>query len=436
MGPQETGRHIASEGEPHAHSEYMFLKKDTLLSPEAELWLKTHTVGHLSPLWLAKPRRHRRYGGAEDVVLNIVNGLADFGVKKQELCGNELDKELEELPNTHVIYPEAEVFRGRNLYRMLQENPIEAKEYERYYVISSYLELLKRKDELGVVHDHTSYGLAQAYRISPHVPVVRTEHGPVMQPYLPAINEAILEILKDTPNVWFIAISQTQYEQRPDLPWIAVVHNGIDLRDFEFAAAKKGHPEYGQYLLYLGRISPEKGVHEAIKIANDLDMSLIIAGEVEKNDRAGDYFAKVVAPDVKGKIHYDFPNGANTEERKELMRDASAFLMPISWHEPFGMVMVEAMASGTPVVGYNIGSVPELVVQGKTGYIVEDSYEAVSAVQEILAGKYDPFECRRVVEYYYSRHVMVRNYAEVYLEASRRFTGESQDTEVMVFSRS
>jgi glycosyltransferase involved in cell wall biosynthesis len=433
----ESRPNLNFEQTQHETPEYMFLNPDTLLSPETKHWLATHTVGHVSPLWLAKSRELRRYGGAEDVVLNIINGLDDYAVKGQFMCGNADDKVLEErLANFTVHYPDVEAFHNLDLYSMLQNDPYQAVLHERFYVADSYIALEERKEALGVVHDHTSYGLDQAVRITPYAPVVRTEHGPMIRPYLSGINEAHLHRLKDkTPNQWFIAISQDQYESRPDLPWIAIVHNGVDMRDFDFAEEKQGHPEYGQYLLFLGRISPEKGAHEAIAIAEELEIPLIIAGHVEQTKSSLEYFETEIEPNLGSNIHYDFPQGANQEERRVLMRDASAFLMPISWHEPFGMTMVEALASGTPVVVNNIGSGPEVVEHGVTGYVADSLEDAFIGTEAMLNGQYDPFACRRSAEFNFSRHVMAAKYAQVYAEAAKRFNGESQETGIMVFPK-
>ena len=165
---------------------------------------------------------------------------------------------------------------------------------------------------------------------------------------------------------------------------------------------KKGHPEYGQYLLYLGRISREKGAHEAIAIANRLEMPLIIAGHKELTEASLAYFDSEIEPNLGGNIHYDFPEGAESGRTKNIDAGRELFSDADRWPEPFGMTMVLAMASGTPVVVNNIGSGPEVVEHGVTGYVANSLEDAIFGTKAVLNGQYDPYACRRSAELNFS----------------------------------
>jgi len=401
---------------------YLYLNPETLLSQEEKDWLAQASIAHLSPLWLEKPRDTRLYGGAEDVVMNTLNGLAQFNIKDQELFGNPKDKILEErLPNFHVHYPPYVEYRTSDLYDTLQLDSSKARDLERQYVFFSYQEIFRRKHWLTVVHDHTNYGKDLAYWVSQYIPIVRTEHGPLVPPDNSPVDAAHLELFKEAKNLWFIAISESQFAQMSDLPWIGIVHNGIDPADFEFSGEKKG-----DYLLYMGRIAKAKSPDRAIKVAKALNTKLILAGHVEQTPESIAYFKNEIKPELNNKIMHIA--GVSKEVRKELYRDARCVLVLGEWQEPFGLVSAEAMMSGTPVVGFNRGAIPEVVKNGVTGYVVDTEDGAIDATAEVLKGKINPWECRKRAELYFSLDVMVAKLVKIYREVRRRFDGESQET--------
>ncbi len=372
-----------------------------------------------------------------------MNNLAEFGIREQELCGNPKDKAIEEmLPHFHVHYPPNSEFRMLDLYHTLQTDPAKALDLENLFVGFSYAEILKRGHYLSVVHDHTRMGRLVGWLASRDIPVVRTEHGPMLPPYASDLEsqqlkffEQVMELKESgavPSNFHFVAISESQRSEIPHLPWIAVVHNGVHIPDFEFAEEKRGNPEFGfkKYFLVLGRITPDKGTHNAIEIARAHGIPLIIAGQVEKNRSAEAYFNKEIKPHLSSKVIHIA--GVNGEQRRRLYRDASCFLMPIEWPEPFGNVIVEALASGTPVLGFNNGALPEIVDNGKTGIVVDTVQDAIDAVTEL--GNIDPRECRRQAELKFSSPVMTAKYIAVYMEAERRFKSKCTDTNMISFS--
>lgn len=407
--------------------EYLYLKPETLLTAVEKDWLAKSSIAHVSPLWLEKPRDTRLYGGAEDVVLNTLSTLAKFNVKGQELFGNPKDKVLEErLPNFHVHYPPYPEFRTSDLYETLMTDPLRAKELERQYVFFSYREISRRLHYLTVVHDHTNYGKDQSYWFSEKIPVVRTEHGPIIPPDNSSIDAAHFELFCEAKNLFFIAISESQKQQMPDLPWIAVVHNGVDPADFEFAEEKQGN-----YLLYMGRISPAKAPHRAIEVAKALKIPLILAGHKELTPESEAYYEQKIRPHIDD-VNIRHEQGVGREVRKQLYRDAKCLLVLGEWQEPFGLISAEAAMSGTPVVGFNRGAIPEVVENSKTGFIVDTLDGAIDATAEVLKGnRIDPHFCRKRAELNFSKVVMTAKLVKVYREARRRFE-ENDDTRELI----
>jgi glycosyltransferase involved in cell wall biosynthesis len=195
----------------------------------------------------------------------------------------------------------------------------------------------------------------------------------------------------------------------PHLNWVDTVHHGIDLDNYHF------RPEHGDYLVFLGRISPEKRPDRAIEIARDVGMRLVMAAKVDEVDK--DYDAHAIAPLIEN--HSDlieYVGEVNEREKDELLGGAYAYLFPVDWPEPFGLTMAEAMATGTPVIAYRAGSVPEVVDHGVTGYVCETfsaMIEAVGRIPEI-----DRHSCRKRVERRFSPSAMADGYERVYAAVS------------------
>ncbi len=188
----------------------------------------------------------------------------------------------------------------------------------------------------------------------------------------------------------------------PLLDYIATVYHGIDTGNFTF----NPNPT-GDYLLYYGRVHHDKGTKEAVEIALALDMRLIIAGIIQ--DQL--YFDTYVKPFLKeGKIEYIGSVGAN--RRDGLLGNARLLLHPINFNEPFGLSIVEAMACGTPVVAFNKGSMPELITDGKNGYLAENSEDAIEKIRKV--DKISRQSCREVVEKHFTKEVMAQSYIKVY----------------------
>jgi glycosyltransferase involved in cell wall biosynthesis len=206
-----------------------------------------------------------------------------------------------------------------------------------------------------------------------------------------------------------ICISQSQASQAPPgANVVAVVHNPIDVDAWPFRIQKQ------DYLLWLGRFVPEKGPQRAITVAKETGRRLVLAGVVQPGYQQ--FFATEIAPHIDG-TQIQFVGEVGGARKQQLFADAFAFLMPISWPEPFGMVMVESLAAGTPVLAFNHGAAPEIIEHGKNGFLVEDEYEMAAMVEQVT--KLDPQECRRSAERF-SPHRVAAGHETVYGEAIAR----------------
>jgi len=247
---------------------------------------------------------------------------------------------------------------------------------------------------VDVVHDHTCAGPLGATRR--HAPTVLTAHGP-------ATGElgSYYELLADETSV--VAISQAQRAEAPHLPWAGMVHNAIPVDDYPFQAEKE------DFCLFLGRISPEKAPDLAIKAARAAGRPIVVAAKC--NERAEQsYFEERVRP-LLGRDAVWFGE-ANQEQKKDLLARARCLIFPIQWNEPFGIVMVEAMACGTPVVALRDGSVPEIIDDGVTGYVCDSVMELPRAIAR--TDDLEPKLCRQHVANYFDVPTMAAAYETIY----------------------
>src|SRR5919206_3755974 len=200
-----------------------------------------------------------------------------------------------------------------------------------------------------------------------------------------------------------------QREPHPRLPWVANIPNALDFSLYPV------QPHRGDYLLFLGRMSPDKGCHRAIAVAREVGLPLKIAGK-RREPKELEYFEQYVEPHLDTRIEY---LGEVTHGQKvELLQDARATLFPIEWEEPFGLVMIESMACGTPVIATRFGAVPEVIDHGRSGIIVDDYRIMAAAIEE--ADALDPLELRRYAEERFSPERMVADYVRAYRAALER----------------
>jgi glycosyltransferase involved in cell wall biosynthesis len=255
--------------------------------------------------------------------------------------------------------------------------------------------VLKNIGHFDLIHWHIDY-LHFPLSRRQSTPHVTTLHGRLDIPDL-------VPLYQEFTDVPVISISNAQRQPLPGLNWQGTVYHGLpeDLYTFR--------PEPGKYLAFLGRIAPEKRVDRSIAIARRLGMEIKIAAKVDPVDR--EYFEAVIAPLFHEPL-VEYVGEIGEEEKNEFLGHAYSLLFPIDWPEPFGLVMTEAMACGTPVIAFRHGSVPEVVEEGVTGFIVDDLEEAVRAAEQIP--KLSRWHCRQRFEERFSASRMARDYVAIY----------------------
>ena len=256
-------------------------------------------------------------------------------------------------------------------------------------------EVFQRVSEFDVVHFHIDY-LHFPLSSRAQIPNITTLHGRLDLPELGPVYRQFSELP-------LISISDAQRKPIPWANWRATVPHGIPSNLFSL------QPVPGRYLAFLGRISPEKRVDRAIEIAKQADMPLRIAAKVDRVDQ--EYFEAQIQPLLDHPL-IEFIGEIGENEKQEFLAGAYALLFPIDWPEPFGLAMIEAMACGTPVIAFRRGSVPEVVDEGITGFIVGSVQEAVKMVKQI--GFLDRAECRNVFERRFSASRMSEDYITEY----------------------
>lgn len=204
-----------------------------------------------------------------------------------------------------------------------------------------------------------------------------------------------------SPNQYFISISDSQRRDAPDLNYAATVYNGIDIDTYTLEESAE------DYLIFSGRITPEKGVREAVQVAMQANRRLLIAGSLSKQNYW--YFDEYVKPFLNDKIL--FLGMLDKEQLIKYYKKAAALLMPIQWQEPFGLSMAEANACGTPVIAFNRGSVPEVIRDNKTGFIVDNSAEMIMAIEKL--DSINRRDCHEHVKNNFTHEIMVNNYERV-----------------------
>jgi glycosyltransferase involved in cell wall biosynthesis len=252
-------------------------------------------------------------------------------------------------------------------------------------------ELFEHGDAYDIIHNHFDF-LPLTYTGLTTTPVVTTIHGFSSPGILPVYK-------KYNGRVFYVSISNA--DRSPDLDYIRTIHHGVDIAQFDF------QPDPDDSLLFFGRIHPDKGTREALEIAKACGKKLILAGIVQ--DQA--YYDRYVAPHI-GNDQAAYIGSVGPVERSRLLGKACVLLHPIQFDEPFGLSVIESMACGTPVIAFNRGSMPELVQNGKSGFLVNTVSEAVEAVAHVA--EIDRKTCRRRVEQHFTADRMIDGYLHVY----------------------
>jgi glycosyltransferase involved in cell wall biosynthesis len=265
------------------------------------------------------------------------------------------------------------------------------------------LQTLRQTGHIDVLHDHVGFATLLGCVDLGNIPVVHTVHGVIREP-----DATFYSALGD--ELGLVALSQSQRRAAPQLRWIGTVANAVSLRDLIVADRREKEP----YLLCLARICPDKGQHIAIEVAQRTGLRLVLAGKIEETPEGQAYFERRIAPAVDGTRVVHVSNVAGFEKARLLAR-ATALLAPIQWEEPFGLSVVEAIASGTPAISMARGAAPEIIDQGLTGFLVRDADEMVAAVRR--AGDIDPARCAATARARFSPSTMADSYLRLYAQA-------------------
>jgi glycosyltransferase involved in cell wall biosynthesis len=355
-------------------------------------------IAQVAPLVESVPPKH--YGGTERIVAYLTEELVRLGHKVTLFASGD------------SVTRAALVPVCRRSYR---QNKRATDYLSREVLLMDHV--MQRAGEFDVIHFHTG---CLHYLISRHlkVPNVTTLHGRLDTPELLRLYERFREMP-------MISISNAQRTPWPCANWRATIYHGLPQDLLRF------HPKPGSYLGFLGRVSPEKRVDRAIEIAKRVDMPLKIAAKVDRADRR--YFKREIEP-LLNDPHIKWVGEISDKDKDEFLGNAYALLFPIDWPEPFGLVMIESMACGTPVIAFAGGSVAEVMDDGVTGFVVNDIKQAVKAVHGVR--DLSRARCREVFEKRFTASRMASDYIEVYTRlADSRMRRVEQSLEVALYSR-
>jgi glycosyltransferase involved in cell wall biosynthesis len=361
------------------------------------------------------------YGPIETVIYNIDKGLHFLGHRSIVACSGD-----------SIVAGEHYVTVDQNIGDYWSVNTPE----QRQTANKHFSNALYRAGmgDIDIIHTHDAKAVEFMYDsvFNMHVPVVMTLHVSTKDSLLGGAYQRWCNPLLSSPLVYCTAISEYQKRQYSDLVNAEnVVYHGIDVEEYPV----KEEPDKGSYLFTIGRVTSDKGQDKAIEIAKKTGSKLVIAGcvqnkpadrefyanlensidlsaDVGKNPVDNDYYDRVIKPLLDCDKQIIYIGEISSEHKKQWYRHARATLFPIQWGEPFGLVLVESMACGTPVIAFNKGAVPEIVVDGKTGFVVDSMNAMTEAVG--LIDSIDPGECRRHVQNHFSITSMAGKYSELY----------------------
>jgi glycosyltransferase involved in cell wall biosynthesis len=338
-------------------------------------------IAQIAPLTEAIPPK--LYGGTERVVSWLTEELIALGHEVTLFASGDSVSSA----RLEAVWPRALRLDGS----VRDPNALHMLMLERVY---------QRSAEFDFLHCHLDYYPFSLFSRQ-ETPFATTLHGRLDLPE----HQPLFDVFSHIP---VISISNAQRRPLPQARWVRTVHHGLPER---LLTPKPVRPSY---FAFLGRIAPEKGIDRAIRIAQHCDIPLKVAAKIDRADH--EYYEEQIAPMIKsGKVEYI--GEINDNEKSDFLSGAIALLVPIDWPEPFGLVMIEAMACGTPVIAYNRGSVPEIIEDGLTGFIVEDEAGAIGAVDRLSQLSRDKIRKR------FEERFTARRMAQDYLSAYRSLSG-------------
>lgn len=350
-------------------------------------------IGEISPLNLPIPPK--KYGGSEKVIFNLCQELPKRGHKVFLFGTGNSKVDCELIPI---------------LEKGLWEKKV--KDSGAYYAYEMAIIAIKaRKLKLDILHDHLG-PLSLPLNGLIDIPLVHTLHVPFNNPDRPWVYQHL--------NSKLISISLAQRKAAPHLNYVANIYNGVDMNFYHF------NPNPKDYFLWVGELSPRKGIFEVIKVAKKMNLPLVLAGRIPPPRQKTDYefFQKYIQKELNKK-NIKYIGEKTPEQLKSYYKNAYAFLFPLQWEEPFGLTMIEAMACGTPVVAFRRGSVKEVVKHSKTGFVVPPlnkqrsvNYQGfIEAIKKL--DKISRLQCRQWVEKNFSTKVMIDNYEKLFYNLTK-----------------
>lgn len=335
-------------------------------------------IAQVTPLYEAVPPK--LYGGTERVVAHLTDALVDLGHEVTLFASADAETRARLIP-------------VRDQAIRLDPRPLKSDLAAHMTLLATVLE---HADDFDLIHFHTDMihfpflaGMADK--------TITTLHGRLDL-------EDLAEVYERWTEFGLVSISDDQRRPMPFANWLATVHHGMPAELYEFSPRSQG------YLAFLGRISPEKRPDRAIQIATALGRPLKIAAKIDAADTV--YWETVIQPMIAGNPLVEFVGEISDQQKSAFLGGAEALLFPIDWPEPFGLVMIEAMACGTPVVAFRCGSTPEVIEDGVTGYLVETLDQAVTATERAHLLDRDAIRAR--FELRFSATAMARRYLDVY----------------------
>lgn len=350
-------------------------------------------IAHIAPPWIAIPPKN--YGGTEIVIFNLVEEQVAQGYDVTLFAPGDAKTSAKLIS----FFPKSLIDSGVPWSAHLRA----------YYHVQKSLEYAK---EFDIVHTHLSSS-SDLY-IFPLTAGLTTPHVTTLHSRFPFdrvqswTGDADAFYMEWAPNVPIVAISEAARDEVPyPLHFVGVVHHGLPMHQFQPTGRKQG-----DFFVWLGRFVPEKGTHLAIEAAKRAGVPLVLAGTIDRYQQESiHYFEQMIKPHIDNEqVKYVGP--VNMKQKISLLSRACGFLNPIEWEEPFGMVMIEAMALGCPVISFARGAAPELIVHGKTGFLVHDVNEMVRFIPRI--DDIDRHVTRMHVERRFSVRIMAKKYVKIY----------------------
>ena len=343
-------------------------------------------IALIAPPFISVPPR--MYGGTELFVAHLAEGLKEKGIDVVVYANGDSTVKVE----VRSLYPKSEWPLDGDIFSNIKD------------VNHTAWAVADAACDCDILHLNNAPGLANSRFVK--TPFVYTVHHPH--------ERRLSDFYSYYPGVDYVTISDFQ-QSLESMPKVRTIHHGICLKEYPFHAKKQ------QYLSFLGRLAPVKGPHLAIAVAKAIGLPLKIAGEVQPLFKS--YYESEIKPHIDGRF-IEYIGEADLETKNELLGNSMAMLFPIQWNEPFGLVMIEAMAFGTPVIALQGGSVAEVIREGVSGYVCKDAPEMVKRIRDLSIA---PALARKHVEENFSVEVMVKKYMDLYASVDGETQGIARD---------